>query len=125
MEPFKAPRKGDAGPEAIIQERLVKELRGYEWFVQVFVGNAFQFGIPDLYIAKSGFGAKWVEVKYKPNFSFTKRQIEKFPQMHAAGCGIWILFDSTPEELAKLTKPANWLEVYLNWTNNAYSKGGR
>lgn len=125
MNPFTPVRHGKAGPEAKIQVDLIKELRSYEWFVQVFVGNALQHGIPDLLAAKSGHGTKWIEVKYKPNFSFTKRQQEKFPQMQAAGIGIWVLFDSTPEELMKLTKPANWQEVFLNWSNNVYSTGGR
>lgn len=120
MQPFR-PRKTVAnGPEAVIQERIIERLTSHEWFVQVFIGNALQHGIPDLFAAHPNFGQKWIEVKYKPHLSFTQRQQQKFPKMHAAGIGIWVLFDSTDEEILKLLKPANWMQIYLNWINKAY-----
>ena len=82
----------------------------------------FQHGIPDLFAAHRKYGQKWIEVKNPLKFSFTDRQQENFPLMEAAGVGIWILFSDSDEELGKLFKPANWLEVYLKWVNNANGK---
>jgi len=120
MHPFVPRRHSKDGPEAKIQERIVKELKNLDWYVKVMIGNMYQFGVPDLYAAHLKYGQRWIEVKNPLSFSFTKAQQEEFPKLHAAGVGVWILFDSTPEELLKLTKPANWLEVYLKWVNNAH-----
>lgn len=122
MNPFKAVKHGDSGPEAIIQNAIIKKLKAHDWYVKVMVGNMYQFGIPDLYVAHRKYGQKWLEVKNPLKFSFTDRQQENFPLMDAAGVGIWILFSDSDEELGKLFKPANWLEVYLKWVNNANGK---
>lgn len=82
----------------------------------------FQHGVPDLFAAHRRFGQKWIEVKNPLSFSFTDRQQQNFPLMDSAGVGIWVLFSDTDEELAKLTKPANWLEIYLKWVNNVNGK---
>lgn len=79
----------------------------------------WQFGLPDLFAAHTKYGQRWIEVKNPLAFSFTPAQIIEFPKLHAAGVGIWILFDSTVEELTKLTKPANWFQIYHNWSVGA------
>jgi hypothetical protein len=95
----------------------------HDWFVQVMIGNELQFGLPDLFIAHPRYGQKWVEVKNPLKFSFTERQVQKFPKLHAAGVGIWVLFSATDDELGKLFKPANGMEILLNWCNGVYNKG--
>lgn len=121
MHPFKPKRHGSAGPEAIIQEAIITRLKRNDWYVKVMVGNMFQHGVPDLYVAHRQYGQKWIEVKNPLSFSFTDRQQQNFPLMDAAGVGIWVLFSDSDSELEKLLKPANWLEVYLKWVNNVNS----
>jgi len=102
-------RNKKKGPEAKIQEDLVKFLRARGWFVQIIHGNMYQRGLPDLYIAKRRYGTRWVEVKYAPKFSFTPAQWENFPRMIAEGVGIWVLVAATEEEYKKLVeKPNLW-----------------
>lgn len=103
--------------EAYLQEQLVNRLKANDWFVKVIVGNAVQFGLPDVYAAHPMFGAKWIEMKNPKGYSFTQAQQETFPKLHAAGVGIWILFGYDDAELKKLTQPANWFEPYFEWVS--------
>ncbi len=89
----------------------------------MIVGNAVQFGLPDVFAAHAMFGQKWIEVKNPRKYSFTSAQVETFPKMHAAGVGIWVLFGYDDKELLKLTKPANWFEAYFAWTAKGKSSG--
>lgn len=116
MLPFHAKATSKTGPEAVIQEDIITRLKRHDWVTQVFMGNMFQFGIPDLFAAHPNFGQKWIEVKNPAGFSFTPAQQQKFPVWSAAGVGIWILFGDSDTELMKLTKPANWFEIYVQWT---------
>ena len=75
-------------------------------------GNAFQRGIPDLYLFKRDIGHRWVDVKQPKKYSFTKAQRIKWPTWDRAGLGIWILNASTQSEYDKLFKPANWLDYW-------------
>ena len=84
------------------------------------IGNQWQFGVPDVFAAHLKFGPRWIEVKNPANFSFTPAQLVEFPKLHAAGVGIWILFDR--KEIPKLFKPANWMEVHLAWLLKANGK---
>lgn len=85
--------------------------------MKVIVGNAVQFGLPDVFAAHNRFGQKWIEVKKLPNYSFTEAQQITFPQLHAAGVGVWILHGFDDAELLKLTRPANWFEPYFAWVS--------
>ena len=114
MEPLKP--KTRQGPEAKIQEAIIKELRFREWLVKETHGNMFQSGFPDLFCSHRKYGSRWVEVKNLPKYSFTPAQHQWFPMFKAHGCGIWILVDSTPEEINKLFLPPNW-EYYYNKKN--------
>lgn len=119
MLPLRVKAGRDDGPEAKIQNRLIDRLKAYDWMVEVMHGNLYQYGIPDLYAAHTKWGTRWIEVKNPLKFSFTPAQIEKFPKFVAFGVGIWILFDSTDEEIGKLFKPCNWFEVYNRWIHSA------
>lgn len=76
--------------EADIQEAIENKLRAMGWFVKSTHGNIYQFGFPDLYLGHASYGTRWLEVKNPAGYSFTKAQLETFPQMAAAGIGIWI-----------------------------------
>lgn len=115
MDPFKVRKYGKDGPEAKIQQSIIDRLKSADWYVKVMIGNAFQFGIPDLFVAHPHFGQRFIEVKNPLRFSFTPAQLVEFPKLKAAGVGIWILFSAEDDEIMKLMKPANWVEVYLQW----------
>ena len=100
--------------EAVIQERIVKKLMSLGWLVMQTHGNMYQQGFPDLYIAHSTYGTKWVEVKRPEGYKFTPAQLEWFPKLSAARVGIWILTDDCDSEINKLFKPANW-QWYLKF----------
>ena len=110
MEPF-AP-KPKKGPEAKIQEAIIRELKIRNWFVKSLHGNLFSFGFPDLYAAHRKYGQRWIEVKNKSSYSFTAAQREFFPQFAAHGVGIWILVSADDEELKKLMLPPNWVHYW-------------
>lgn len=100
------------GPEAKIQDDIVKFLRERGWFVKIIHGNMYSHGLPDLYIAKRRYGSRWVEVKNPVSFKFTSAQWEDFPRMIAEGIGIWVMVAATEKEYQKLfQKPNLW--VYM------------
>lgn len=113
MDPLK-PRPPKKGPEAIIQEKIIKALTLRGWFIMVSHGNLFQKGFPDLYATHKAYGGRWIEVKNKEAYEFTNAQLEFFPKLVANGTPIWILVNDSDDELKKLFKPGNW------WT---YLKG--
>lgn len=106
MDPFKP--RGGKGPEAKIQDAIIKELRYREWLVKETHGTMFQSGFPDLFAAHTLYGQRWIEVKNPVSYKFTPAQLEWFPKFAAAHVGIWILTSAEPHELAKLMGPPNW-----------------
>lgn len=110
MNQFKA--KSRKGPEAIIQEAIVKKLRSLEWYVMETHGNAFQMGFPDLYATHAKWGMRWIEVKNPASHSFTQAQMICFPLLAAHGTPIWILVGDDDSEIVKLFHPQNW-EYYF------------
>jgi len=122
MNPF-VPRKTVAnGPEQIIQDAIILKLKKFDWFTQVIVGNAIQHGLPDLFVSHARMGMKWIEVKNPKAYSFTERQCQKFPLLHAAGVPIFVLFSADEDELLKLTQPPNWFLIMFAWMNGAAIK---
>lgn len=118
MEPLRLKRSAsNPGPEAKIQDAIIRELRAQEWYVKVMHGNAFQFGVPDLFAAHLNKGQRFIEVKNPGAYSFTPAQSIEFPKLHAAGVGIWVLFGV--QDIPKLYGPANWQEIYLRWSYGA------
>ena len=112
MEPVPKARK-KRGPERIIQDDLVRLLKGYDWFVKETHGNMYQSGFPDVYAFHKSYGQRWIEVKNPDSYSFTSAQLEWFPMFSAHQCGIWILTAATETEYRKLFSAANW-HIYLN-----------
>lgn len=96
------------GPEAIIQEKIIKKLTLLQWFVMETHGNLYQKGFPDLYATHKRYGARWIEVKNREAYRFTPAQLEMFPKFVANGAGIWILCGDEDSEIAKLSRPCNW-----------------
>ena len=92
-----------------IQQALIAYLKVRGWHVERMIGNAFQMGVPDLFIAHPKWGQRWIDVKRpEKNYSFTKAQKLKWPVWEAFGIGIWILTAATQEEYDKLFAPPNW-----------------
>jgi len=112
MKITKPIRNYKRGPEAKIQEAIIKMLRERGWFVKVLHGNMYQTGMPDLYAINKKYGRRFIEVKNPEAFSFTPAQWIDFPQMIAHGERIWVLVAATEEEYQKLfDKPNLW--VYM------------
>lgn len=110
MEPLSL--KPKKGPEAKIQAEIIKALKIRNWMVKETHGNLYQFGFPDLFAAHKKYGQRWIEVKNKTSYQFTKAQYEWFPQFAAHGVGIWILVSADEDELKKLFLPANWVHYW-------------
>jgi hypothetical protein len=100
------------GPEWHIQKALTEFLQARGWVVEVMHGNAFQRGIPDLYLFRKDWGARWVDVKNPKKYSFTKNQRIKWPFWEKMGIGIWILTAATQHEYDKLFKAPNWRDYW-------------
>lgn len=116
MQPF-ITKANDNGPEKKIQDDIIDRLKKTDWWVKRLIGNALQFGVPDLVAARAEYGTKWIEVKYWDRFSFTKAQLIEFPKMIAAGMPIYILFGASDGEMNRLFKPSNCFEVMHLWQN--------
>jgi len=113
------------GPEAIIQNAIIRYLRARDWFVRPTHGCQWQAGFPDLFCAKRRYGIRWVEVKCSTGYKFTDAQLRTFPQFSKNGTGIWILTEASDSSYEKLFKPPNWasyLPVAQVYTRNRYSK---
>lgn len=104
--------KAKHGPEWHIQQALIEYLTNRGWHVEVMHGNAFQQGIPDLYLWRRDWGFRWVDVKNPKKYSFTKAQRGKWPLWDSLGIPIWILVAATQEEYDKLFGPPNWRDYW-------------
>ena len=115
MKPLKIKHYGKDGPEHKIQTAIIEMLVRKGWFVKRMVGNAFQFGVPDLFVSHKYFGHRWVEVKLPEmkGSRFTKAQLVDFPKLCSHGSGVWILTAATKKEYEKLKQPPNWYQ-YLH-----------
>jgi hypothetical protein len=78
------------------------------WLVERMIGNAFQSGIPDLFIYHRKWGFRWVDVKSPKRYSFTKAQKIKWPKWEQAGLGIWIITEASEDGTDCLYGPPNW-----------------
>ncbi len=117
MLPFNPKHNKQDGPEGKIQDAFMIRLRGKEWVVKSTHGNILQYGFPDLYAAHRCYGPRWIEIKNPLNYSFTKAQLDFFPQLMAAGVGVWVVVADTEEEYRKLFKPANWMYYLPSFRN--------
>ena len=98
--------------EQHIQRELVEFLRARGWHVERLLADSFQNGFPDFYCYHMKWGQRWVEVKRPKDYSFTRRQRQKFPQWEKAGIGIWILTAATQEQYDLLFQPPNWRDFW-------------
>ncbi len=98
--------------ELQIQKDLADFLRARGWLVERMLADAFQNGIPDLYIHHPKWGSRWVEVKRPDNYSFTRAQRRKWPEWEKSGVPIWILTAATDEQYGLLFGPPNWRKYW-------------
>lgn len=119
MDPIKF--RAAHGPEWHIQERFKDFLSGRGWLVERVIGNAFQKGLPDLFLGHPQHGWRWVDIKVFGKYSFTKPQRQKWPIWEQYGIGIWILGAASEEECTvqhmateynKLFEPPNWRQFW-------------
>lgn len=101
-------QRAKRGPEAKIQDDLIKFLMVRGWHVMPTHGNECQRGFPDLYCVHPRYKQRWIEVKNPLKYKFTAAQLEHFPIVGAWSNGIWILTAATEYEYRKLFDPANW-----------------
>jgi hypothetical protein len=101
--------------ESVIQENIMKKLRWLEWFCKSTHGNLYQSGFPDIFACHVRYGPRWIECKQPDETKsyFTAAQLETFPKMDAAGCGIWVMTTDTDHEYAKLFQAPNWRQYYM------------
>jgi hypothetical protein len=98
--------------EKIIESRIRLFLAVRGWKVEKMHGNAFQSGIPDLFLWHTEYGHRWVDVKVAGSYEFTKAQITKWPEWEEAGLGVWIMTEANNTEYANLFKPANFRKFW-------------
>lgn len=100
------------GPEHGIQRDVIRFLEARGWFVERLIGNAFQMGVPDLYVYHKKFGARWIDIKNPVSYNYTKSQKWKWPIWEEAGIGVWIIVAATEEEYDKLFKGPNMRDYW-------------
>lgn len=100
------------GPEAKIQAKLRDYLESRGWQVEVMHGNAYQSGIPDLYLFHPKYKERWVDCKVEGKYEFTKAQRIKWPQWESKGIGIWILTGADQDQYDRLFRPPNMRDYW-------------
>ena len=86
--------------ESLIQADLIDFLEYRDWLVEPTHGNLIQKGFPDLFCHHLRWQARWIDVKVRGQYQFTKHQKIKWPRWESHGVGIWILTAATDEEYA-------------------------
>jgi hypothetical protein len=97
-----------------LEFKLQRDLKAYlkrrGWFVQAFTGNAYQTGVPDLFVFHPDHDFRWIDLKRPDRYEFTKAQRAKWPEWHAGGVGVWIL--TGIHDYDKLFGPPNWRDYW-------------
>jgi hypothetical protein len=83
-------------------------LKDRGWNVEQTHGNLYQTGFPDLYVAHSKWGQRWIDCKQPKRYSFTRDQKRKWPLWDTFGIGIWILTGANQAQYDVLFGPPNW-----------------
>jgi len=76
------------------------------------IGNALQYGVPDLYAHHVKWSGRWIDVKVEGKYSFTTAQKIKWPLWEKHGVGIWILTGATQKQYDRLFQPPNWRDYW-------------
>lgn len=105
LEPVK--RIPKAGPEGIIQDKIINKLTSEGWYCLETYGSTFQTGLPDVYCCHKDYGARWIEVKNPAGYKFQPSQRRLFPIMGAYNVPIYILMSETETDRIK-SSPPNW-----------------
>ncbi len=105
-------RRKTHGPEWRIQHELIEYLRARGWLVEVMHGNAFQQGVPDLFVHHPRWGSRWIDCKQPKQYTFTKAQRRKWPLWGLFGVGIWIITAANQAEYDKLFGLPNWKDYW-------------
>lgn len=100
------------GPEWYIQNKVRDFLTDRGWHVERFIGNALQFGIPDLLAIHPRLGHRWIDIKQPKKFSLTEQQRKKWPVWEHFGEGIWIMTAADQDEYDKLMRKPNWRDYW-------------
>jgi hypothetical protein len=109
--------------ESALQRDIKRYLEDSGYLVEVFTCNAYQKGIPDLWVAQPDNCDKegipiyqwWVDVKKPKGSTLTKSQVQKWSQWEKLGVGVWILTEPTD---SPLWEPPNWRD----WWKPRYEK---
>jgi hypothetical protein len=114
-------------PEDTIQDRIISFLEDRGWLVEKMHGNAFQKGIPDLYCFNPLLNRpeglhRWIDVKVKGRYKYTKDQCQKWPKWEEKNLGVWIMVDATEEEYAKLFEAPNFRQYWKPHYDNYLRK---
>lgn len=111
--------------ESTIQRRVKKALTDAGCRVEVMSCNAYQKGIPDLYVfallscAPDGELHRWVDVKKPKGGTLTKSQVQKWSAWEKIGLHVWILTGEEADPLDFLiNSPPNWRD----WWKPRYEK---
>lgn len=107
--------------EKRIQDEIIEYLKTRSWLVERMIGNAFQVGIPDLFVWHREWGFRWIDVKVEGKYSFTKAQKIKWPLWESYDLGVWILTGADEENYRKLFAPPNWRE-FDKWNLRVHSQ---
>jgi hypothetical protein len=108
LEPIKL--RSPHGPEWKIQKDFITFVEARHWNVERMIGNMYQFGIPDIFIAHKKHGDRWIDLKNPMSYDFTLAQIRKWPVWEAHGTKIWIITGNF--DYPKLFEPPNWREYW-------------
>ena len=108
------PKKYSRGrPEEKIRDAIRDRLSGHGWGTTIMHGNAFQYGIPDLYVMHPKYGTRWIDAKVEGRYNFTKAQKNTWPSWHFVfKVGIWIMTAGTEEQYQWLFQVPNWLNYW-------------
>lgn len=107
------PKYGRESKETKIRDAIRDMLKARKWRSHIMHGNAYQFGIPDLYCMHREYGQRWIDAKVAGKYSFTKAQKQTWPIWHFQyKVGIWILTGDEQNQYDRLFGPPNWLDYW-------------
>lgn len=102
-----------ARPEEKVRDAIIDRLEGHGWGCKIMHGNAYQSGVPDLYVMHRRHGTRWIDAKVEGRYNFTKAQKRVWPEWHFKyKVGIWILTEGSEDQYQRLFQPPNWLDYW-------------